>query len=277
MPKIISDKTRLNIVNYYKSKPMTINECAEYFSICAPSVMKILDEYHIDRYNKVKINSPYLKEDFFSVIDTLYGEFKAYFIGLIITDGNIYTDNSSKQYSISITLHENDDYILESFLDILNSNNIVAHDGRGCSQAAIRSNIMTNDLSKYGIYPNKTLSTRLPMFENQTIMSWLIRGILDGDGSIGFGLTSQNRWYHAISFCGSKELMTDIRDYLSYTLNLTYVAVYSYSDRHLSEIKYQSLKDIQILGNWIYQYPMQICMYRKYIKFLELKSHFNLY
>lgn len=42
---------------------------------------------------------------------------------------------------------------------------------------------MAKDLSKYGVIPRKTLVSFLPTIDDQ-YMNHLIRGILDGDGSI---------------------------------------------------------------------------------------------
>jgi hypothetical protein len=104
-----------------------------------------------------------------------------------------------------------------------------------------------------------------------------MRGILDGDGCICYSYyPSIHKYSHVMSFCGTYELMNDINLYLHKVLNLGLKSVYTYKDRHLSEIKYRSLKEVIKLGNWIYQYPMNICMYRKYIKFLSLKEYFNI-
>jgi hypothetical protein len=166
---------------------------------------------------------------------------------------------------------------LYQFLEILNSNRSLSRDGRGCSTASVKSNIMAEDLKKFGIVPNKTLKTRLPIFDNEIIMSYLMRGILDGDGCICYSYyPSIHKYSHVMSFCGTYELMNDINLYLHKVLNLGLKSVYTYKDRHLSEIKYRSLKEVIKLGNWIYQYPMNICMYRKYIKFLSLKEYFNI-
>ena len=132
---------------------------------------------------------------------------------------------------------------------------------------------MANDLLQYGIYENKTLYTRLPIFDDY-LMPHLIRGILDGDGNIKahqFG----NRYAHAISFCGTHELMSGIKEYLVNTLGVFPSIVFDYDDRHLSEVKWQSIKDMYKIGEWMYR-DANIYLTRKHDKYLDFKKHYKL-
>lgn len=266
-------ETKKNIVEYYKSNPMTIKSCAKNFNLSIPSVIKILDEFKIERYKKSNIYNPKLNEDYFNIIDR---EEKAYYLGFLISDGNIYKDNSgsNRQSSISITQSEQDKYILEKFLAEINANTSVTNDGRGTCQVAVRSNIMANDLETYSVFPNKTLNTRLPMIDD-SLMNHLIRGILDGDGSITSVMLKSNKHKHAISFCGTHELMEDISNYISAALNVINPKVYDYEDRYLSEIKWQSISDCYAVGNWLYN-GSSIYLERKYKIFCDFKQYYNL-
>ena len=246
----ITKEKKYDVVNYYKSKPMTIRECANHCGLSNPTIIKLLNEFGIDRYKKAKINSPELDENYFSNINT---EEKAYFLGLLISDGNVFVcGDGNRQASISITQAESDAYILKRFLEEVRSNTTIGHDGRGTCQATIRSNIMAHSLSSYGVVPEKTLTAYLPIIEDQ-YMQHLIRGILDGDGSITSTLTSRNKHKHAISFCGTHQLMEGISQYISLVTGATRAKVYDYSDRHLSEIKWQSVSDVLLVGDWIYR------------------------
>jgi hypothetical protein len=66
---------------------------------------------------------------------------------LLIADGNVFKDNTGRQASISITLDLEDEYMLLKFKEVLQASTNISHDGRGCSQIAIRSDIMANDLT----------------------------------------------------------------------------------------------------------------------------------
>ena len=271
--KIITNELKEEIIKFYKSKPMGYKDIEKKYNLSTPTIMKILNG--IEKYSKSIIFNPELKEDFFESIDD---EYKAYFIGLLISDGNVFIDGNKKanrQASISITLDNNDKYILEDFKKIIKTNTKISSDGRGCCQIAVRSNKMYEDLSKYGIIPNKSFKTYLPKLNNE-MMPHLIRGILDGDGCINSHLIKSGRFLHSISFCGSKQLMNDISDFLFENLKLkTKPKVYTYKDRNLSEISIRNINDMFIVGKYLYS-NATIFLKRKYNKFNNFIEHYNL-
>ena len=69
-------------------------------------------------------------ENYFSEIDTPE---KAYFLGMIITDGCVHEN------VLSMSLQESDEYILEFLKKELKSNKKITQDGRGCSGLQIVS------------------------------------------------------------------------------------------------------------------------------------------
>jgi len=271
--KIITDELKQEIINYYLSKPMTLSDVGHHFDLSNPTIGKILKD--CPKYAKAKIFNPELNESYFNVIDT---EAKAYFIGLLISDGNVFKENngSNRQASISITLDLNDDYILTAFKNELQTNTQISNDGRGCGTIAVRSDKMAEDLIQYGIVPRKSFITFLPKNIQNDLMPHLIRGIFDGDGSIQAKLNpSTNKYLHAFSFCGSHQLMEDIANYCYTTLKLSQLPkVYDYKDRTLSEIKIQNIADMIIFGEWIYN-KATIYLSRKYNTYLQFKEHYK--
>jgi len=270
--KSIDDTVRRRVVDSYCSRPMTIAECAEINGLSNPTVIKILNEMGVKRYRKSVLFSPNMDERYFQSIDS---EAKAYLIGFLITDGNVFVNGGNgRQASVSITQNEADSWVLELFLKEVRSNTSVTSDGRGTCTAAIRSDIMAVDLEKYGIVPNKTLNSFLPQM-NRVLMPHLIRGILDGDGNITSTYTSLGKHKHAISFCGSHRLMADLASYLANEIDISVANVYDYRDRNLSEVKWQSIHDVSILGEWLY-HDATIYFERKKAAFLNFKSIYNI-
>lgn len=268
--KIITEELKKEIIEFYQSYPMAIKTVCEKFNLSSPTVGKILKD--IPRYSKALIFNPNLKENFFDEIDT---EEKAYFLGLMISDGNVFNDETGRQASISITLDSNDKYILEAFRSALGANTSVAHDGRGCSQIAVRSNKMAETLAGYGVVPRKSHITYLPLNIPKDKFSHLIRGIFDGDGSIQ-AHQHGTHFLHSFSFCGSHRLMQDIVDFLQEHLSLVgAISVYDYKDKELSDFKLQTIQDMYTFGEWMYK-DASIYLKRKRDKYLEFKKHYNL-
>lgn len=141
--KIITEELKQEIIKYYLSQPMTMKQVEDKYELSHPTMTKILKD--VPKYTKAKLNNPNMKEHFFQEINE---EAKAYFLGLLISDGNVFKDDTGRQASISITLDLKDEYMLEKFKEVLQANTSVGHDGRGCGQIAVRSNIMAEDLAK---------------------------------------------------------------------------------------------------------------------------------
>lgn len=268
--KIISQELKGEIIEEYKSRPMTLESLEEKYKLSHPTITKILNG--IPKYTKAVIYNPELKECFFEGIDC---EPKAYFLGLLIADGNIFIDNKSgRQASISITLDSNDEYLLDTFKKLLNANTSISHDGRGCSQIAVRSNKMAQDLEEYGVVPRKSFETYLPNIDD-SLMPHLLRGILDGDGSIKSNQTNiRGRYAHAISYCGTHQLMQDIADWCI-VHDINNPIVYDYRNRCLSELKLQSIDSMYKFGEMIYD-NATIYMKRKKNTYDKFKQHYNL-
>ena len=76
MLKYISKEKEMQIIEYYKTKPMTIKDLCNKFNLCNVTIIKILNKYNIERYSRTKLFSPHLDEHYFENIDN---EEKAYF------------------------------------------------------------------------------------------------------------------------------------------------------------------------------------------------------
>ena len=272
--KPITAEQEKAVAHYYISSIMSIKECADHFGLSCPTIIKILDHQNIRRYKKAILFNRNLNEHFFEVINT---EEKAYFLGLIIADGNVFinhADKGNRQASISITVNEKDAYILQRFLDATGASTSIGHDGRGACTAAVRSDVMFVDLSKCGIIPSKSFFTYLPAIPEE-LYCHLIRGIFDGDGSIQ-AKPNKNKFMHALSFCGTHDLMTQI-SVKAHELALTQeVTVYDYKNRVLSELKYQAMDDIFKIGNWMYR-EATLYLERKKQTFNTFVDYYNAY
>ena len=159
--KIVTKELENEIINYYLSKPMTLKQVEDKYELSHPTISRILQD--VPKYTKAKLNNPNMKDHFFQNIDC---EEKAYFLGLLISDGNVFKDNTGRQASISITLDLKDEYILNKFKEVVNTNTSIGHDRRGCGTIAVRSNIMAEDLAKYGVIPRKSYHTYLPQISD---------------------------------------------------------------------------------------------------------------
>lgn len=248
----LSFQEKEEIANYYKVAPITEEKVAEVFNISKPTVIKILDSFNITRWNKAQIFSPQLQECYFDIIDT---QNKAYFLGLMITDGNIFCNykSANHQANINLTLQEQDKYILEIFKQELQCNKLITSDGRGCCQLAIMSNKLKEGLAKYNLGPKKTFTTSFPFNINKNMYRHVLRGIIDGDGSIGFysrpGRKSHNKY---ITLCSAnKNFLEEIQKLIYEELQIIPGAIRQEKE-NLWTIKYGNKEALEKLIHYLY-------------------------
>lgn len=266
---LLTESLKEEIIEDYRTNKQTLGSLADKYSVSKSSISRLLKG--IPKWTKVQINSPNLNEGFFDIIDN---ESKAYFLGLLISDGNVFNDGSGRQTYTSITLNEKDRYMLDIFKEHIGTNTAINSDGRGCYVVGIRSNRVAKDLEKYGVVSRKSFKTYLPDIPEE-MMPHLLRGILDGDGSIR--AVQRNIGYaHYISYCGSARLMTDISEYCFRHLDLKVKPlVYTYKNRNLSETRVQNIHDMNLLGKYLYD-NATIYLTRKKEKFDSFQEHYNL-
>lgn len=228
---------------------------ANFYKVSFHTISNILEKNNIARDNKYKnIN---LNENYFEQINT---KDKAYFLGFMLTDGNV----SLKENTIQLSLSSKDEEILKIFKQVTGSTNKIRerknaqHDEK---TFGLRSHKWKKDLAQYGIVPQKTAICQMPTLPEE-LMPHLIRGMIDGDGWI----SAKSR---QIGFCGNEKTVTQLHDYLVKTLNIYNVKIIQ-SENNLWQITWASKKDIEKIGNYIYQNKDIYFLSRKYNNFLQI-------
>lgn len=176
----------LDIKRLYTEEGWTLAQIGKKYSAKGDTISKKLKEQGVTiRRGNISKNRR-LNENYFSVIDRPE---KAYFLGLLFTDGNITLDKENIRVpALRIELVETDKEILEKFKEELQSDASLSYNKRtnrknGTFSLIIRNRQLANDLSKFNIIPNKTyLVDNLIIPENFKID--FFRGLIDGDGSI---------------------------------------------------------------------------------------------
>lgn len=214
--KISEDKYD-EISGLYESGLSTVTIAALY-SVTHKTITKILDKMGIKRRNngnrKYKLNETYFDE-----IDTPN---KAYILGFLYADGS----NSENKCTISMSLQEEDGYILEQirqeigsekpleFLDYSNK-----HDGgyhyKNQYRLSMFSRHMCDTLKDKGVVPNKSLILKWPTFLRDNLYSHFLRGYIDGDGYI-----QPHKWEHCVDFISTYDFCRQAQIYIENKLGI---------------------------------------------------------
>lgn len=203
-PKRIWAKDEINaIIHKYTEEGLTTVQISKEFCTKADTISKLLKQNGV-KMCKGKKNRLF-NEDYFEIIDS---PTKAYFLGLMFTDGNVsYDTEGIRAPFIRIGLAEYDSDILIKFKKELRIQTDFCISDRPNKKTpicnlGIRNKKMANDLSKYGIVSNKTeFTSSLPLNDIPSqYHTDFFRGIIDGDGSI---YKSGGGWH--LNVCGHKE------------------------------------------------------------------------
>lgn len=200
-----------------------------------------------------------IDDTFFEKIDT---EEKAYCLGLWMSDGNL--------YSTVLTLCMTDLDVIEKVKKAVNYGGIIytiePKKTNHKTKYAIHFNCkkMSQDITKYGITPNKSLTLQFPSKDliPENLVKHLIRGIHDGDGSLHY-YEKYKQW--TISFVGTLEVMRGIEE-RSGAKGQYY---FHGGDRNSNTWKWCIRKQSDIIKflHWMYD-DSTIYMDRKYKKYL---------
>ena len=233
-------------------------QIADSYNVTFHTISNILEKYNIARNNKYHNLS--LDDNYFEIIDRYD---KAYFLGLLITDGSVNLNDNS----IRLSLGAKDKHILEIFSQKTgNSNKLYERlDERHHEFSfGVKNKKWKEDLAKYGVIPQKTSSVYLPSLSEE-MMSHLIRGMIDGDGWISFAA-------HQLGFCGNEQTVNQVKQYLVDKLNIFNVKVL-HTETNLWQITWASKKDIITICNYIYDNKQDCYLIRKYNEFLKIQGN----
>lgn len=153
-------------------------EISEYFDVSKRKIAYWCEKYKIKKPIRTRFRKyKELNETYFDIIDS---EEKAYYLGLIMSDGNL------NEKRIEIVLKNEDSYILKRLANNLNMRGYSLGNKKNGTQKrlSICSKHMVESLKKYNIVPNKTFIVDIPSIDNSLLRHFL-RGYFDGDGYIG--------------------------------------------------------------------------------------------
>lgn len=188
---------------------------AKDFNVSSSSIRRVLRKQGVQLLSSseiLRLRYP-KKSDFFEEINTSQ---KAYWLGFLYADGNI-TKNE-----IYLGLQISDEDHIKKFQQAIGAINnkltypITHRNGKDYPQVRIsfRDKKMVEDLADKGCISNKTLKLTFPYDKiPKELYSHFIRGIMDGDGDIGWH-NFNTKEYFKIGFSGTKDLLNGIKEIL---------------------------------------------------------------
>lgn len=170
----------------YKT-PTNVSNMTGYPRTC---ITRYATKYNLYKTKFTREKTNHVDEDYFKSIDTAN---KAYFLGFIMADGNIYKYKDNDRYQFSIKIKNTDKDILLKLAADLNFNpeKIIerTEERNGtitkCAEIKIYNKTFCKSLIDLGVVPKKTGKEIMPKQIPQDFKKDFVRGFIDGDGWIG--------------------------------------------------------------------------------------------
>lgn len=206
------------------------------------------------------------KNSFNNYFEKIDSPDKAYFLGLIVADGNIsrYRETNKK---VSISLTEEDKYMLELLNDYGNFNVPIrishANDTKPRYVLEIHSAKVYDDLFNLGIRERKSKDGMdMPNIPKE-YMRHFIRGYFDGDG-IAF-----KQGY--IGFCGNINILSGIKDYLV-SIGFSDTKIWFNESNNIHYMQWSKKSERIKMMEVIYKDKEDLYLKRKYEKLLSVNK-----
>lgn len=264
--KRINENIERSMIRDYENMMSSKKVAIKYGFKTHKTVIDVLNKFNID-IREPKIIT-YYNTNYFEKIDS---HDKAYILGFLLTDGYVIRDYNG----IAMQLNEDDGYILERISQRLGRSTTIIHidcsrkreygsknfrNARDMKRMSCFCPSMANDLKKYEMVKNKTLTLEFPSGIPKKYLSSFCRGLWDGDGTVGIAKT-KNIWCQIVS--ASPNFLYKLSE------NIPFLNRVQKPSRGLN------LYALRICGGnretkrflkWIYKYKSDLYLERKYAK-----------
>jgi len=252
-----TDSQEACITELYKSGLSGIELCKK-FECSKPTIYRTLRKYGVDIRDNRKYN---FNQEYFSCIDS---EKKSYWLGFIMADGHVSVRKTGNTLALTSIDY---DHLGKFKKDIDHAGSIRPHNRKNCYRFEAHSNCMVEDLIKLGIVPRKSFCASFPPIDKK-LANHFIRGVVDGDGGIGF---YGNSWRISMS-SATKSFIDKLKNIINVDFGVTGGSI----DRNEKTFTLSFGGNVQAynLGNILYR-SSSVYLDRKYKKFMEMCRYIN--
>lgn len=264
VPLLLTFEQEQEILSNYNIYSSTY--LAKEYGVSRSTILKIW--MNSDKRGKLHRHYP-LDETYFDVIDS---KDKAYFLGFMSADGNVYSSEhyaGDRQNRFSITLKNDDEYILELFKKYLKTTKPLSHITKKNkyyvsthARLELSSNKIVEALTMYNIVPRKSYPFEICQLDDE-YMSHYLRGYFDGDGSITFRMPLSRT---IVAYSGFVHNLEKIQEYLRKSHGIDMHISVSTSKQYsapFGQLRSSNLQTTYNFLKYIYQDCEDLCLTRK--------------
>lgn len=242
---------------------MTISGIAKQLQTNRSAVYDILHQNGITDVRSYRISQKF-NQNFFDRIDT---EEKAYWLGFLFADGNVFIKN--KTYRVSINIQKQDVGLLSKWHKSIGSCQNITFCGN-MVRSIHHSQKMCEDLMKLGCGPRKSLVLKFPNLDS-SLVKHFVRGYFDGDGCISWHHNkNQNKGGIRISFIGTDMFLNHLQSDVFFALGSKHKKIQPVGNsRGAFSLTIGGYQESREITSWMYS-GANVFLDRKYQKYLDL-------
>lgn len=257
------DENKEIILRLYYSGKKVADICNELE--CNKSMIyRKFNEWDIERRNKIKsverCNALYNVDSHY--FDNINCEHKAYWLGLMVSDGFV------NEKEISLCLKKDDIEAIENFRNDLKSDHPIKFNKDGNPFITIVCKSLCDSLYSYGLHNRKSWDFDIDNIIKKVPKEYehhFIRGLFDGDGSIKYyDYPYLKKPQFHFGYTGLKNVCEYIKDKLNIQRELVYEGNVTYT------LVSRNPKNINNIYNYLYK-DATIYLSRKYETFLKIQ------
>lgn len=266
------------IVFLYEKKRISLYQLISQFHTSYESIIKILKNSKVEFRNLSQAMQRYkINEKYFDKIDSID---KAYFLGLLYTDGCNF--RSKKEKTVTVNLQEGDRKILETFRKYLETDRPLSYlqfpkkkNYQPQFRLTINNQYLSNQLNKLGCVPRKASKLKFPFWLEKNLVPHFIRGVFAGDGCISFSYL-EGKYYRRIR--GEVLFISSSLNFLKSLAKIFIceVQIKGHFHKHKSTgvytLKINGNKNVDRIMQWLHNSKNDLFLERKFIKWKQFQQ-----
>ena len=168
------------VQEYIEGAPVT-ELMAKYGYKTKKSIIDKVKKYYPNEYKDIIKQAQDNRRGYTYSLEKITSPFDAYLVGLLLTDGYVLSDRDG------IALDMTDEDAIKFIAETIGTTYKIYSDGVHKTKYRVTINVpgITKQVARFGIIPNKSLWIPEPQLfeEEQQYLPFIMRGIIDGDGS----------------------------------------------------------------------------------------------
>lgn len=180
--KKLSQEQELQLIEEYKQGTPVKELMLKYGYKTKKSILDKVKKYYPNEYYQIIQQAQNNRRGYVYSLEKITSPFDAYLVGLLLTDGYVLSDRDG------IGLDMTDEDVIKFVAETIGTNyKIYVQEGaKPRYRVLITRPGITKEVERYGIIKNKSLIVPEPKLyeEEEQYLPFLIRGIIDGDGSV---------------------------------------------------------------------------------------------